>query len=156
MNASRRIFLRNFSSLAGGLLISQPHSNAQTSNPRRIDVHHHFTPPAYLAFLKAHNQSATEFSQAGAALSPAPMPAGLWPKTSKTSTEAERLQRSFPSPPQDSTSEHRRNGAKSSASAINTPPDCSQIIRAGSEASLPSILRTLSVRCMRSNTLLMC
>jgi 6-methylsalicylate decarboxylase len=30
-------------------------SKAQ-SNPRRIDVHHHFTPPAYLQFLRAHNQ----------------------------------------------------------------------------------------------------
>src|ERR1700722_3948638 len=27
------------------------------NNPRRIDVHHHFVPPAYVAFTKAHNQS---------------------------------------------------------------------------------------------------
>jgi hypothetical protein len=58
MNASRRIFLRNFSRLAGGLLISQSHSKAQTSNPRRIDVST-FHSPAYLAFLKAHNQGAS-------------------------------------------------------------------------------------------------
>src|SRR5215469_16328899 len=26
------------------------------TNPRRIDVHHHFTPPAYLEFQRTHNQ----------------------------------------------------------------------------------------------------
>jgi predicted TIM-barrel fold metal-dependent hydrolase len=27
------------------------------NNPQRIDVHHHFVPPAYVEFTKAHNQS---------------------------------------------------------------------------------------------------
>jgi hypothetical protein len=45
-----------FSALAGGALVAHLRSTAQTPNPRRIDVHHHFTPPAYLQFLRTHNQ----------------------------------------------------------------------------------------------------
>src|SRR5687767_1228406 len=30
--------------------------NAGSGNPRRIDVHHHFTPAPYVAFQRAHNQ----------------------------------------------------------------------------------------------------
>ena len=53
---SRRAFVRRFSAVAGGALVSQLRSTAQNPNPRRIDVHHHFTPPSYLQFLKTHNQ----------------------------------------------------------------------------------------------------
>ncbi|HLK51004.1 MAG TPA: amidohydrolase family protein [Bryobacteraceae bacterium] len=54
--SSRRSFLGGLAAGGLGSLLSR-HSAAQTSgNPRRIDVHHHFTPPAYLDFLKAHNQ----------------------------------------------------------------------------------------------------
>lgn len=57
MNApSRRNFLGGLAAAGIGSLLG-PHSSAQPGgNPRRIDVHHHFTPPAYLDFLKAHNQ----------------------------------------------------------------------------------------------------
>ena len=51
---------RGFLQAAGcgcGAWLSHRSSNAQpAADPRRIDVHHHFTPPAYLQFLKAHNQ----------------------------------------------------------------------------------------------------
>ena len=53
---SRRAFLQCFPAVAGGALVSQVRSTAQNPNPRRIDVHHHFTPPSYLQFLKTHNQ----------------------------------------------------------------------------------------------------
>jgi predicted TIM-barrel fold metal-dependent hydrolase len=49
---SRRAFLQV---LGAGALFSTSRAGAQT-NPRRIDVHHHFTPPVYLQFLRAHNQ----------------------------------------------------------------------------------------------------
>jgi len=43
--------------LGAGVLLPAVRSAAQSgANPRRIDVHHHFTPPAYVEFLKAHNQ----------------------------------------------------------------------------------------------------
>ena len=54
---SRRKFLSGLAALgAGALLPDGPSAAQQAANPRRIDVHHHFTPPAYLQFLAAHNQ----------------------------------------------------------------------------------------------------
>jgi 6-methylsalicylate decarboxylase len=58
MNAqSRRSFLHRLAALGCGTVLSSENSIAQPGpNPQRIDVHHHFTPPPYLQFLKAHNQ----------------------------------------------------------------------------------------------------
>lgn len=53
---SRRAFLRRLTALGCGALLSGDSIAQPTANPRRIDVHHHFTPPAYLQFLSAHNQ----------------------------------------------------------------------------------------------------
>lgn len=54
---SRRNFLSGLAALGVGSFLGGGRSGAQTAaNPRRIDVHHHFTPPAYLEFLKAHHQ----------------------------------------------------------------------------------------------------
>src|SRR6266705_7077811 len=54
---SRRNFLSGLAALGAGALIEGGQSAAQTTgNPRRIDVHHHFTPPAYLEFTRANNQ----------------------------------------------------------------------------------------------------
>jgi len=54
---TRRHILSGLAALGAGVLLPVGRSAAQSSaNPRRIDVHHHFTPPAYLEFLKAHNQ----------------------------------------------------------------------------------------------------
>src|SRR2546430_9481774 len=50
---SRRNFLSGLTAVGLGPLLGKAQPSA---NPRRIDVHHHFTPPAYLEFLKAHNQ----------------------------------------------------------------------------------------------------
>jgi len=53
---SRRDLLTGIAALGAGTLIPWAKSAAQRSgeSPRRIDVHHHFTPPAYLAFTAAH------------------------------------------------------------------------------------------------------
>ena len=54
---SRRAFLNGLTALGCGVLLLGKDSIGQPAvRPRRIDVHHHFTPPAYLQFLKAHNQ----------------------------------------------------------------------------------------------------
>jgi predicted TIM-barrel fold metal-dependent hydrolase len=54
---SRRAFLHGLTALGCGALLLGNDSIGQTAvRPRRIDVHHHFTPPEYLQFLKAHNQ----------------------------------------------------------------------------------------------------
>jgi len=53
-HCSRRMFLS-----AAAALLPWSRSVAQSnSGPRRIDVHHHFVPPAYNAFAKANSQSA--------------------------------------------------------------------------------------------------
>lgn len=55
-HSSRREFLRVAN--AGGVLLPWMKARAQTTGgPRRIDVHHHFVPPAYTAFAKANRQS---------------------------------------------------------------------------------------------------
>jgi len=55
---SRRSFLGGLAAAGVGSFLGGKPSGAQpAANPRRIDVHHHFTPPAYLEFLKAHNQA---------------------------------------------------------------------------------------------------
>jgi predicted TIM-barrel fold metal-dependent hydrolase len=54
---SRRKFLGGMAAVGASLLISGGYSWAQkTAGPRRIDVHHHFIPEAYLAFQRAHNR----------------------------------------------------------------------------------------------------
>jgi 6-methylsalicylate decarboxylase len=54
---TRRSILSGLAALGVGILINETQSIAQPgANPRRLDVHHHFTPNAYLEFLKAHNQ----------------------------------------------------------------------------------------------------
>ena len=54
---SRRKFLGGIAAAGAAALIPAVRSVAQpAANPRRIDVHHHFTPPTYIEFLKAHNQ----------------------------------------------------------------------------------------------------
>ena len=50
---SRRAFLGGLAALS---LSGLPSAAQPAADPRRIDVHHHFTPPVYLDFLKAHNQ----------------------------------------------------------------------------------------------------
>jgi predicted TIM-barrel fold metal-dependent hydrolase len=57
---SRRNFLSGLATLGAGALIQGGQSAAQTAagNPRRIDVHHHFTPPAYVEFTRANNRVA--------------------------------------------------------------------------------------------------
>jgi predicted TIM-barrel fold metal-dependent hydrolase len=53
----RRSFIKEVAAAGVACLIDPGNSEAQqAANPRRIDVHHHFTPAAYLAFLKKHNQ----------------------------------------------------------------------------------------------------
>src|SRR3972149_568827 len=55
--ASRREFLQVLAVVGAGALLRGERSAAQTTaNPRRIDVHHHFTAPAYLEFTRANNQ----------------------------------------------------------------------------------------------------
>ena len=59
---SRRNFLGGLAAAGGASFLGGKPSGAQPgANPRRIDVHHHFTPPAYLEFLKAHNQAGGGF-----------------------------------------------------------------------------------------------
>ena len=54
MTSSRRVFI---SGAAAALLPCLKSAAQSARSPRRIDVHHHFTPPAYVAFAKANNQS---------------------------------------------------------------------------------------------------
>ena len=54
--ASRRDFLGGLAAAGMGALLGGTSAAQPSANPRRIDVHHHFTPPAYLDFLKVHNQ----------------------------------------------------------------------------------------------------
>jgi predicted TIM-barrel fold metal-dependent hydrolase len=58
-SSSRREFVSAAAAATGiaALFPGLTSSAATGSNPRRIDVHHHFVPPAYVAFAKAHNQS---------------------------------------------------------------------------------------------------
>ena len=55
---SRRNFLSLLTALGAGAVLSGDRSAAQTGagNPRRIDVHHHFTPSAYLEFTRMYQQ----------------------------------------------------------------------------------------------------
>ena len=54
--ASRRSFLSGLAAAGLGAFVGERSTAQPSANPRRIDVHHHFTPPSYLDFLKAHNQ----------------------------------------------------------------------------------------------------
>src|SRR5262245_7865271 len=59
MDKSRRNFIAGTAAVGLASLFPSLVSSAQnagSNNPRRIDVHHHFTPPPYIAFEKAHNQ----------------------------------------------------------------------------------------------------
>ncbi len=52
---SRRDVLTGLAAVGAGALFPWTQALAQKSgNPRRIDVHHHFTPPEYQAFTAAH------------------------------------------------------------------------------------------------------
>ena len=55
---TRRNFVADAAALGAAALFPALRSAAQTgsNNPRRIDVHHHFVPDAYLAFERAYNQ----------------------------------------------------------------------------------------------------
>jgi len=55
-NISRRSFLNGMAMTAAGALTAR-RANAQTTRSRRIDVHHHFIPDAYLSYVKAHNRT---------------------------------------------------------------------------------------------------
>jgi len=58
MNPTRRAFAGSAAAAGIAALFPWIKSTAQTgNNPRRIDVHHHFVPPAYAAFAKANNMS---------------------------------------------------------------------------------------------------
>ena len=65
---SRRNFLGGLTAVGLGSLLGKAQPSA---NPRRIDVHHHFTPPAYLQFLRAHNQGGGVQAGRGGGLSAA-------------------------------------------------------------------------------------
>lgn len=54
---SRRQFLAGVTGIGAGVFLSRPGATAQApaTNPRRIDVHHHFASPAWIAVLKANN-----------------------------------------------------------------------------------------------------
>jgi hypothetical protein len=59
MDKSRRSFIAGSAAVGIASLFPSLVSSAQNAggnNPRRIDVHHHFTPAPYVAFQKAHNQ----------------------------------------------------------------------------------------------------
>ena len=58
--ASRRSFLGGMAALGAGALLLGERAAAQggAGNPRRIDVHHHFTPPAYLEYTRMYNTGA--------------------------------------------------------------------------------------------------
>jgi len=67
--SSRRSFLGGIAALGAGALgglslIDRLAAQTGSSNPRRIDVHHHFTPPAYLEFTRA-NQAGGRGGRAG-------------------------------------------------------------------------------------------
>ncbi|MEQ1884873.1 MAG: amidohydrolase family protein [Bryobacteraceae bacterium] len=57
--SSRRVFLATGLAATGiAALFPRLTSLAQSgNNPRRIDVHHHFTPPAYLEFTRMYNST---------------------------------------------------------------------------------------------------
>src|SRR5260370_408491 len=57
-DASRRRFLSLLAALGAGAFLTGDRSVAQTGggNARRIDVHHHFTPPTYLEVTRMYNE----------------------------------------------------------------------------------------------------
>lgn len=57
--SSRRSFLGGMTALGAGALLLGERAAAQggDGDPRRIDVHHHFTPPAYLEFTRKYNMA---------------------------------------------------------------------------------------------------
>ena len=58
MKPTRRVVAGSVAAAGIGALFPWIKAAAQTgNNPRRIDVHHHFVPPAYAAFAKANNMS---------------------------------------------------------------------------------------------------
>lgn len=54
---SRRDFLGRFASVGAAVFIGSSPAQSAPATDRRIDVHHHFAPAAYIAFEKAHNKS---------------------------------------------------------------------------------------------------
>ena len=59
LSASRRSFVAGAAAAGVAALFPNLVSGAQGdgNNPRRIDVHHHFTPEAYLAYQRAHPEA---------------------------------------------------------------------------------------------------
>jgi 6-methylsalicylate decarboxylase len=53
-SSSRRVFIGGMAATAGAALFPRFSTEAQ-AGPRRIDVHHHFTPPAYLEYTRIYN-----------------------------------------------------------------------------------------------------
>jgi predicted TIM-barrel fold metal-dependent hydrolase len=53
--SSRRVFLGGMGAAGVAALFPRFNVEAQGGGPRRIDVHHHFTPPAYLEYTRTYN-----------------------------------------------------------------------------------------------------
>jgi len=73
--SSRRVFLGGIGAAAAASLFPR-FAAAQGGGPRRIDVHHHFTPPAYLEYTRMYN-TAGRGGGRGAAPAERPKPAAL-------------------------------------------------------------------------------
>src|SRR5438132_5584574 len=59
VSTSRRSFVAGAAAAGVAALFPNLLSGAQAggNNPRRIDVHHHFTPEVYLAYRRAHPEA---------------------------------------------------------------------------------------------------
>src|SRR5262245_52557344 len=59
LSTSRRSFVAGAAAAGVAALFPSLTSGAQGggNNPRRIDVHHHFTPEVYLAYTRAHPEA---------------------------------------------------------------------------------------------------
>jgi len=64
--SSRRVFVGGLATTVAAALFPRFATHAQ-NGPRRIDVHHHFTPPAYLEYTNRYNASPTGRGGRGAA-----------------------------------------------------------------------------------------
>src|SRR3954454_25240528 len=71
--SSRRVFVGGLATAAAAALFPRFSAEAP-AGPRRIDVHHHFTPPAYLEYTKRYNTSPS--GRGGAGRDGAPPAAG--------------------------------------------------------------------------------
>ena len=70
--SSRRVFLGGIGAAGLASLFPRFSVEAQGGGPRRIDVHHHFTPPAYQEYTRTYNAGALGAGgRGGAAAAPA-------------------------------------------------------------------------------------